>query len=224
MEALKWYFGCEVHRIQSLIAWEIRGSRDEIQTLALEGEVRRWGVSPLIRAENPRESGFGQEEMSVGWASRGYSSWGALPHTHLRTCWPLPWACMIPPERILRDSWCPSKTHQERPRHPDFLLLPGAISLSWLVAISLLCSSLWSCASSPMPASHNPWPRTRRVTYFPWCPGHRSRARMTGWTSPSLLFVCPAPRPLPSQGLDPEDLQIKYVGNNDRNPTFFPQK
>lgn len=136
--------------------WQrVRYEEPEMESRLLLGQEKNGsGVNMHQGREHQRKwVWLGGDECSLGQPRLQFLR-DPRPHTPRDT-----WAASVDlydsTRGIPRAPGCPSKTHQERPRHPDFLSAPAAISLSWLVAISLLCSSSWSCASSPMPVSHN---------------------------------------------------------------------
>ena len=77
-------------------------------------------------------------------------------------------------------------------------------------------SSLMPVSCDPQPGSGSEWFSSLLLT-VPWA---HTRARTMGQISSSWLFLYPVPGY--PQGLESEGLQIKCIGNNYRNPIYFP--
>lgn len=152
MEALKWYLGDRVHRTWSLIACERQGPRNEIQILAGVGAGGGMEGDTIYQGGEPQRKWVWQRgDECRGWMSRGWIAWG----TSLWVCWPLPCTCVILSLGILRASLCPTKAHQERPRHPDYLPLPATIFFLSLRLSPSYAQVRSPCSSPPMTVSHD---------------------------------------------------------------------
>lgn len=135
-------------------------------------------------------------------------------------CWSLACICVLPLLGILEPSAL-TESPQERPSvdYPStschfFLALQPSPSYAEVQSPYSFSPMPISC--DPQPGSRSEWFSSLLLTVT-WA---YTRARTMGQISSSWLFLYPVPGY--PQGLELEGLQIKCIGNNYRNPIYFP--